>query len=573
MTRKKKPDTDQSKAGDAPSRTASAPEDAAPDTQTGTQTDQGATPKTGPYAHDPARVSAPENPAKRLPQSDPSPATVADAPASQATEPETAPETSDAAPGMTDTATDPEADRLAPDTPEDPGTPEDTGIAAATPGGSVPESTAAEDTATEGTAPGADTSQAARADARPGAAPAATGETVTIRQGGFWSMLFGGALAASIGVVASPYILSSEMLEGRVPAFLAPNQEGGDEVETQLADQGGRLDEIETRLDDLSGDIQTAMDRPDPPPDLSDEVEGLSETIGSVETRIGEIENRFGTVEDRFADVEGQISDLGNRLTAVEDRPIPTSDDSEVSSGELESLRARLEDQRVDMEAQRAAIEEQRSRIDEQTSALEEQRAAIEEQRDTLATQADEVATLREAADAEEAAAQDSARAALQRAALTRVETALDTGSPFADALADLRETDVEVPSALADTAETGVPTQTALIDAFPDAARAALSRVRDTRDTNDGLGAVEIGEFFRNQLGMRSLVPREGDGVDAILSRAEAALRDARIDDALAEVENLPEDARAALDDWVARATQRQEALSAADALADRLN
>ena|GEM_PF-365472 len=550
MTRKKKPDTDQSKAGDAPSRTASAPEDAAP----GTQTDQGATPTTGPYAHDPARVSAPENPAKRLPQPDTSPDTSDDAPASQATEPETAPETADAVPGMTDTPTEPEAERPAPDTPED------TGLAADTPG----------ETVTEGDAPVADTSQAARDDARPGAAPAAKPETVTIRQGGFWSMLFGGALAASIGVVASPYILSSEMLEGRVPAFLAPNQEGADEVETQLAAQGGRLDEIETRLDTLSSDIQAAMDRPDPPPDLSDEVAGLSDTVGSVETRIGEIEDRFGTVESQFGDVEGQISDLGNRLTAVEDRPIPTSDDSEVSSSELESLRGRLEEQRAAMEAQSSDIESLTSEIAALASDIETQGATIEEQRDTLATQAGEVATLREAADAEEAAAQDSARTALQRAALTRVETALDSGSPFADALADLRETGVEVPSALADTAETGVPTQTALIDAFPDAARSALSNVRDT---NDGLGAVEIGQFFRTQLGMRSLVPREGDGPDAILSRAEAALRDARIGEALTEVENLPEDARAALDDWVARTTQRQEALSAADALADRLN
>ena len=71
----------------------------------------------------------------------------------------------------------------------------------------------------------------------------------------------------------------------------------------------------------------------------------------------------------------------------------------------------------------------------------------------------------------------------------------------------------------------------------------------------------------------MRSLTPREGDIPDAILSRAEAALRDARISDALDEIDSLPENAHSALDDWVARATQRQEALSAAAALADRLN
>jgi len=158
----------------------------------------------------------------------------------------------------------------------------------------------------------------------------------------------------------------------------------------------------------------------------------------------------------------------------------------------------------------------------------------------------------------------------LQQAALNRVTTALETGSPFADALADLRDTGVEVPAALDDVAETGVPTRTELTQSFPNAARAALSRVRDAQDNP---GAIEIGDFFRSQLGMRSLVPREGDSPDAILSRAEAALRDGRIGEALAEIESLPEEARAELDGWVARATQRQEALSAADALSGRLN
>jgi hypothetical protein len=77
----------------------------------------------------------------------------------------------------------------------------------------------------------------------------------------------------------------------------------------------------------------------------------------------------------------------------------------------------------------------------------------------------------------------------------------------------------------------------------------------------------------LRAQLGVRSLEPREGDDTDAILSRAEAALAGGRLGDALAEIETLPEAARAATSDWAARATARHDALAAAEELSAQLN
>ena len=70
----------------------------------------------------------------------------------------------------------------------------------------------------------------------------------------------------------------------------------------------------------------------------------------------------------------------------------------------------------------------------------------------------------------------------------------------------------------------------------------------------------------------MRSLDPQEGDSPDAILSRAEAALRDGRLTDALAEIGSLPEQGRAELSDWVARAEMRQTAVAAAEQLTQSL-
>lgn len=307
-------------------------------------------------------------------------------------------------------------------------------------------------------------------------------EQVVVRQGGFWSMLLGGVVAAGVGVAAAPYVLP--------PEWFTP---AGTGVEAALSAQNERLAALSAKLEGMA-----------PPPDLSGERQGLSETMTAL---------------------TGQVSDLEGRIAALEDRPVAQGDG--VPAAEIEELRA------------------------------------------TLDAQAAEVEALRAAAEARENAARDSAVATLRRAALAQVMTALDSGSDFAPALAELRETGVETPAALSDQAETGVPTQAALAESFPEAARAALATAR--AESGDAMAGV--GGFLKSQLGIRSLTPREGDDPDAVLSRAEAALAERRLGDALAEIETLPEAARAALQDWVAEATRRQEALAAAEALAGTLN
>lgn len=240
-------------------------------------------------------------------------------------------------------------------------------------------------------------------------------------------------------------------------------------------------------------------------PDPRDEIDGLAATLTGL---------------------AGQITDLEARLASLESRPQPAAGDS-VPAAEIAELRAMLE-------AQRAAVE---------------------------ALSAD--------AQAAEMAARDSALAVLRRAALSRILTALDSGSDFTAALGDLGETGVEIPAALAAVAETGVPTQADLAERFPDAARAALALARAELGTDrSGMSG-----FLKSQLGLRSLSPRAGDDPDAVLSRAEAALHDGRLGDALAEIETLPEAARAALADWVDLAIRRKAALAAAEDLAGTMN
>ncbi len=236
----------------------------------------------------------------------------------------------------------------------------------------------------------------------------------------------------------------------------------------------------------------------------------------------------------RFDELSGRLDDIEARLDAVEKLAPEGSQAAAAAAAaydrELTALREMFEAKLSDLEAQQA-----------DASVLE--------------------------ADAAEAA-----RQAAGRATLAQVTAALDNGQPFASALSELTAaTGIAVPENLSAVAETGVPTLAALQEAFPPAARAALNAAIKA--------AVEEGKmsrmtaFLRTQLGARSLEPREGNDPDAILSRAEAALKTGDIAAALTEIEAMPEAAAPALADWVRQAQTRQAALDASAALARQLN
>lgn len=158
--------------------------------------------------------------------------------------------------------------------------------------------------------------------------------------------------------------------------------------------------------------------------------------------------------------------------------------------------------------------------------------------------------------------AEATAAEARRAAARDRIAAALDSGAPFAAALADLGET---APPALAEAAATGLPTLAELEEGLATAARLSLEQALRA---NMGESWTErVSNFLRSQTGLRSLSPREGDDPDAVLSRAEAALRDGRLGDALVELEAMAPAGKPALEPWIAEARIR---LAAEAALAD---
>lgn len=267
--------------------------------------------------------------------------------------------------------------------------------------------------------------------------------------------------------------------------------------------------------------------------------QGDDEALSRLETRLAEQDKEISALSqqladmasaqpetvspDQITDIEAQLSALGDRVAAAEtlaQRAAPAGE--AVSSDELQKLR---------------------------------------EEMDRL---------LAEAAEKDDQA-RTAARDTLRRAALTRVRTALDNGSPFAEALDDLGNTGQEIPSDLQAIANSGAPTLAALQTSFPDAARRALEAARRA-DPDAHAGSGVLG-FLNSQLGVRSLEPREGNDPDAILSRAEAALRDGQLAATLEELAALPDPAQAEIAGWVDQAQTRLTATQAADTLGAQLN
>lgn len=287
--------------------------------------------------------------------------------------------------------------------------------------------------------------------------------------------------------------------------------------------------------------------------------EGLSGGAG-----IAELQTQ---TQSSLAAQDKKIGELSGRIDGIKMPADPSADLARLS-GEVAKTNERLDqiaaqiagyDTRLS-EMEKKPITEFASK--EAVDAYERELKALQ---DSMAKQRSEIEDMLAAAEAKKADAAASARDVVLRGALAKIQVAMDTGASFAEPVSELKQAGIKVPDVL-DRMADGVPTQAALLEAFPEAARAAL---RASRDTETGGGALR---FLRDQLGVRSLQPREGDDADAILSRAEAALKAGHLSDAMAELQTLPEQGRVELTDWMALATQRADAMAAAEALSQQL-
>lgn len=326
------------------------------------------------------------------------------------------------------------------------------------------------------------------------------------RRGGFWPLLLGGIVAGAIGFGLA------WILRGMDDPML----------QQQLRAQDERIAAAESRIAGMEGGAS-------------------AESVSALEARLAALEEAGNAAgSEQAAAVTAQadaLAALNDRVDALEKAPVEASTDPAAQAAlaaygrEVDALRKEISDQMAQM-----------------NTVLD------------AARQSEADAALRQ-----EEAAKEAERAAEQRALLD-VQSALETGAAYAEALG--RITSVDIPTGLAAHASEGVATLDDLKASYPAAARKALKASRnETASQNGGFSS-----WLTRQVGARSLAPKEGNDPDAVLSRAEAALNGADLSTALKEIATLPEGGQAALADWVAAVSARNEAVTGADSLSESL-
>lgn len=254
-------------------------------------------------------------------------------------------------------------------------------------------------------------------------------------------------------------------------------------------------------------------------------------------------------LDGRVAALEGvnaDISAFAARLATLEDRLLAIEAASVRGEG---APAAALAAMGLEIKALKSKIDTQKAVMPAVTAEIEAASAAAQARLDT---------------------AEANAEAAAKQAALSHIRAAFESGAPLGPALESLRSMGADIPAALA--TETGmVPTLLSLQDSFAVPARAALDAAIRA-DMGDGW-ANRLTSFLRSQSGARSLTPQEGTDPDAVLSRAEAALKAGQISQALAELAGLPPVGMEAMAPWMADATRRIDTEQAISDLSATLN
>ena len=288
------------------------------------------------------------------------------------------------------------------------------------------------------------------------------------------------------------------------------------------------------------------------------------------------VDSALSAQADRIAVLEAAIADMPDAPTmpVIDEAAITSAVESELGEALRSERTAALDalSERVDTLAAEIAALADRPVADGNPSLSDEQIAALQSNLDAAVADARaEMEAALEAAAAAEAAADRAAQAASARAALDRVRAAAEAGTPYGDELDPIRAAGTEIPEALAGAADAGVPALAVLQESFPDAARAALDA--SIRAGGSDAPMDRALAFLRTQTGARSLTPREGGDPDAVLSRAEAALRSGDLAAVLAELDTLPEAGQAEMSTWRAEAETRAAVLSALAELAQALD
>ena len=164
-----------------------------------------------------------------------------------------------------------------------------------------------------------------------------------------------------------------------------------------------------------------------------------------------------------------------------------------------------------------------------------------------------------------------ASQAAAAALAASVVVEASQGAAPFGEELASFRAIAPPSPElqALERLAQAGAPSRIALAASFPDYAARAASAAHAPGE-KAGLGDRIVYALSRS-VSLRRVGDVPGDGVDALLARADREVEDGDLDRALRTLDRLPPNAREAIAPWRGRAERRAEIDRNAQALRAR--
>lgn len=260
--------------------------------------------------------------------------------------------------------------------------------------------------------------------------------------------------------------------------------------------------DVSTQISALKADFETWLEETKQEASASGDLKALSEKNAALETQLGTLDATISKLSESLQKIQADMATLETRQSL-------TTQGGEVSSEALKSFEEKL-----------SAISQAQLKLNQsQSSAVEAQQTAEEKLKLATATRA-----------------------------VGQITDALQSGKPFKDVLAELGN--INVPTALADIANTGTTSLNDLKKQLPSLARTAIREDAAANSTDTVLG--KFTSFLKSQVGTRSLKPQDGDAVDAILSRIEAALADANLSGALAEAGALSDAAKTSLGGWI---------------------
>src|SRR5210317_1291732 len=277
-------------------------------------------------------------------------------------------------------------------------------------------------------------------------------------------------------------------------------------------------------------------------------------------------------VAELTAKTDGAVADLQTQIDAIAARPA-----GDVMQSDLTPMRdavaqlSGLEQTIADLAGRVSALEQATIEAAIPDDLIAKYRSEVESISALLESQRGELNTFMQDAKAKADQAAEIAKNTLAGGALDRIATALDTGSEFVQAMQDYEQAmGAAAPDALASLAADGVVTLQVLSQDYADVARAALAAARAEMD--QGQGMAKVTSFLKTQFNARSVVPKSGDDPDAVLSRAEQALRDGDLAAAMDEISKLGPRAQATMSDWIAAAQARLDAQNTVNILIDQL-